>query len=636
MDNSKPISIQNVNGNVTVTIIEGNNNKTELNIDGFTKRFAQDCGLRLIYNDYFKQDNNTSTNFQEWLKGFQFNIKSIYHGREFRRETLINSIKEKLEDSQRLLLLGESGTSKTILLMEILCDYLKKGYKILHNLDFSISTSGEITNLEYIENTLLGLIKNEKNVIVIVDGIHNKTISNIFSLIQKIKNDHEDKLDKINFLLSARQPEFDWAMDRGIFDSQTIERIDIFFEDEKRYNIPYFTEDEVKGFLEKYKEHLHPSKRNKSIEEIAYEVFTDTKGYPIMVRFSLIQDGLKSHVVQMYTDYLVQNVHGNISPNIERIKSVIACSLYDISSIPLTEDELYNKLDLKKPSLQLSNTIIKKDINGFWTTIHPRWDLELFKYMFSLNEVDRRSIQKAFNSILTKILEIQRGTLNQLIILNALYKTVIAERFIDIKIIQEMIKIDDIEKKLDNPFFKISFFANIIGVVFANLKHHEYAIICYDKAIEIDSQYVDAHYNKGIALSAIGKKEDAILCYNKAIELDPRYVSAYYSKGNALSAIGKKEDAILCYNKAIELDPTYLRAYNNKGNILSTLGRNKDALDCFARVLKNDPENLNGLLGRAYLLVQMNKISEAKSLINRILFLYPDNKFALDLVKSIE
>ena len=41
----------------------------------------------------------------------------------------------------------------------------------------------------------------------------------------------------------------------------------------KRYGIPYFTEDEVKGFIEKYKEHLHPSKRNKSIEENTHEIF---------------------------------------------------------------------------------------------------------------------------------------------------------------------------------------------------------------------------------------------------------------------------------------------------------------------------------------------------------------------------
>ena len=72
----------------------------------------------------------------------------------------------------------------------------------------------------------------------------------------------------------------------------------------RKYNIPYFTEDEVKGFIEKYKENIHPSKRNKSIEENAHEIFKDTKGHPIMVRFSVLQDGLRTHVKRMYTDHL--------------------------------------------------------------------------------------------------------------------------------------------------------------------------------------------------------------------------------------------------------------------------------------------------------------------------------------------
>jgi len=328
-----------------------------------------------------------------------------------------------------------------------LCAYLKEGYKILHNLDPTVS--GEIKNLEYLENTISLLVKNGNNVIVIVDNVHNKTISNVFSLIQKIKNDHEDKLDKIRFLLSARQPEFKWAMDRGLFDSQTIERIDLLFDYDKRYDIPYFTEDEVKGFIEKYEEHLHHYKRNKTIEENAREIFIDTKGHPIMVRFSILQDGLRTHVKRMYTDYLIQKDGNNNSPNIERIMSVIACSLYDISSIPLTDDELYNRLDLEDPSLQIINTMIKRTDN-VWTTIHPRWDLELFKYMFSLNEADRRSIQKTFGSILTKILEMQKDKFNQLHILNTLYNTIAVEKYVDIKIIEQMINVDNIEKKLDD------------------------------------------------------------------------------------------------------------------------------------------------------------------------------------------
>ena len=138
----KPISIQNVKGNVTVTIVEGNNNQTQVTIGDFIEKTNIECGLRLIYEDIFKENSNTTSNFNEWLDGFTFNLRSIYYKREYRRAKAISAIEKKLEDKQRLLLLGESGTSKSTLLMEVLCDYLKQDYKILHNLD--PTASGEI------------------------------------------------------------------------------------------------------------------------------------------------------------------------------------------------------------------------------------------------------------------------------------------------------------------------------------------------------------------------------------------------------------------------------------------------------------------------------------------------------------
>jgi tetratricopeptide (TPR) repeat protein len=634
MDSNKPISIQNVQGNVTVTIVEGNNNQTQVTIHDFIEKTKTECGLRLIYEDNFKENSNTTSIFNDWLKGFPLDLKSIYHKREYRREKVIDIIKKKLEDKQRLLILGESGTSKSTLVMEILCDYLKKGYKILHNLD--PTASGEIKNLEYLENTLSLLVKDNNNVIVIVDNVHNKSISDIFFLIQKIKNDHEDKLDKIRFLLSARQPEFGWAMDKGIFDSDTVEKIDMLFDEEKKYDIPYFTKDEVKGFVEKYKEYLHPSKRTKSVEENAREIFTDTKGYPIMIRFSVLQDGLKTHVKRMYNDYLIQKDGESNSPNTERIKSVIACSLYDISSIPLQEESLLIDLDLEIPSLEIIDTIIKKSEN-FWTTIHPRWDLELFKYMFSLNEADRTKIKKTFSFILNKILDINDGSFKQLDILNTLYNTIAAEQFIDIKIIQEMVKVYEMENKLG--LFFIPEFYNIIGRAYNKLKQYENAIMWFNKNTEVMRRgfgVSGAYYNKGIALSALGRHEEAIECYDKILYRVKKDPVAYYNKGIALSTLGRHEEAIECYDKAIEINPQYSDVYYNKGTNLLTLGRKEEALDSFTTLLKYDSKNLDGLLGKANSLIQLNKNREAKSLIDEVLSLYPNNELALEMKKVIK
>ncbi|RIE15808.1 protein kinase domain-containing protein, partial [Candidatus Cryosericum septentrionale] len=60
--------------------------------------------------------------------------------------------------------------------------------------------------------------------------------------------------------------------------------------------------------------------------------------------------------------------------------------------------------------------------------------------------------------------------------------------------------------------------------------------------------------NKGSSLDSLGRYEEAILCYDKALELDPRYVASWSNKGASLDSLGRFEDAIHCYDKALELD----------------------------------------------------------------------------------
>jgi hypothetical protein len=79
--------------------------------------------------DYFEYHISTTGDTQHWKNGFPFSLPSIMEKKEFRMTALINEIKSRLEDKQRLLLAGESGTSKTTILMEILTDYFVQGYR---------------------------------------------------------------------------------------------------------------------------------------------------------------------------------------------------------------------------------------------------------------------------------------------------------------------------------------------------------------------------------------------------------------------------------------------------------------------------------------------------------------------------
>ncbi len=61
---------------------------------------------------------------------------------------------------------------------------------------------------------------------------------------------------------------------------------------------------------------------------------------------------------------------------------------------------------------------------------------------------------------------------------------------------------------------------------------NEEAIECYNKAIELNSNYSDAYNNKGIVLNYLNKYNEALECYDIAIEINPNYSLIYYIYNN--------------------------------------------------------------------------------------------------------
>jgi len=102
-----------------------------------------------------------------------------------------------------------------------------------------------------------------------------------------------------------------------------------------------------------------------------------------------------------------------------------------------------------------------------------------------------------------------------------------------------------------------------IGLVVANLGHHERAIEYYDRAISnlSDPDKLKAAWNnKGLSLASLGRYDEAILCYDRSLELDGQLKEAWYNKGLAYALKGDHRMAINCYDRALEIDPNYRKA----------------------------------------------------------------------------
>ncbi len=61
-------------------------------------------------------------------------------------------------------------------------------------------------------------------------------------------------------------------------------------------------------------------------------------------------------------------------------------------------------------------------------------------------------------------------------------------------------------------------------------------------------------------LEQLGKHDEAMVCYNKAVEINPQHSEAVYHKGRTLAQLGNYDDAIECYNNALKINPQYSEA----------------------------------------------------------------------------
>jgi tetratricopeptide (TPR) repeat protein len=116
------------------------------------------------------------------------------------------------------------------------------------------------------------------------------------------------------------------------------------------------------------------------------------------------------------------------------------------------------------------------------------------------------------------------------------------------------------------------------------------AIADYNKAIELNPKYAEAYYNRGTAYRKKGDPDRAIADYTKAIELNPKYAEAYYNRGTAYTHKKDYDRAIADCNKAIELNPNFAGAYNNRGIAYADKGDPDRAIADYTKGIELNPK----------------------------------------------
>jgi len=98
------------------------------------------------------------------------------------------------------------------------------------------------------------------------------------------------------------------------------------------------------------------------------------------------------------------------------------------------------------------------------------------------------------------------------------------------------------------------------GVDYINQGDYQQAIEEFNRALTIDSKYVDAYCGIGIAYLHQKKYKEAVEAFKKVIALDPDKAIAYYLLGMAYEEIMNYGEAIAAWNKFLALSPEGKRA----------------------------------------------------------------------------
>ena len=584
---------------------------------------VHDYGLNLLAPNYFNEHKSTAQDLEDWRNGFSFKLEAIKEKRELRR-SIVDKIKLNLEREHRQLIVGESGTSKSTILMEVICEYFDNGYKILYNFGET-----EIKNAVELVKFIEGLLKAKNKVLIAIDNVHSERTAAIFYAIDQLSNYRLSK--DLLFISTARLPEFDWFVNDRLnkVDESYRQSIRKFAQlSQYRCEMEPLTKEDIEQFLEKYKDQ-GILKSNEGSREVAAQILHKTTGLPIMVKFNIFGKGLKEDVEDRYYRYITDGSDTE-QPDLGKIQTILVCSLLDIANLPIT-DKLLEKMDLLSTAYALEHAILYQYSEGLWKTIHAKWDMELLSFLYceknkSILFKRKEHLKKALDLIFKIYDESTTAFIIQTMYDMASFKK------IPINVVETSTNIPDYLSSKT----KYNLYTLAIATTYRDLQMYTGMLDSCNKSLEYKPDDVTALNGKAVSLGFLKRFDEALECSNKAIKIDPKDVAAWTNKGLILSTLKKYDEAHQCWKKAVEIDDNYVTNWNKKASsqdsegydnsvvnrilVIKLAGKGAsyafmkkydEALECSNKALELDENNSDNLNNKAWALNGLKKYDEA-------------------------
>lgn len=182
------------------------------------------------------------------------------------------------------------------------------------------------------------------------------------------------------------------------------------------------------------------------------------------------------------------------------------------------------------------------------------------------------------------------------------------KKYLDAEInIKNLINLDD----------KNYIFFNIFGIILSLQNKNKEAISQFEKAIELNSNFPDAHYNIGTIFLKNKSYLDALKHLQQAIIVNKDYYNAFFNIADCYRLLGRYEEAIYNYNKCLGYNSEDQEVYNNLGLVYFEIKQFDLAKKNFQTCLDIDPSSYTAHNNIGLVYYNINKFEDSVLCFNK-------------------
>lgn len=173
---------------------------------------------------------------------------------------------------------------------------------------------------------------------------------------------------------------------------------------------------------------------------------------------------------------------------------------------------------------------------------------------------------------------------------------------------------------------------NNMGMAYWNKKDFALALTAYQRAAELDKDYVDARYNLAFALLSQNRAKEAIPHFRQLLSRNPRDPLLHDGLAQCHESLGQWDQAFASYRTAMKLNPKDSSYPLNLGLALlrsdpagKVAGRREAAVVALKEAMRLNPEGAPPYLQLGLVYIDKKRWREAQDMLRQYVALRPDD-----------